>query len=176
MRKTVLFLMIVALLAAAPISAFAQRIGFVDIKQIVFQSEAGKKATAEFRSSFEKKKAAIQQKEAELKKEKQNVEQQQKAGILKDTALKQLEHDYQVKFREYQRYVTEANEELGRKDQELTSKLVPDVYKVIEKIGEKDGYSLILDVNNPVVVYHSKGGTNLTARVLAEFNKSYKNK
>ncbi len=84
MKKTVLFLMIMALLVTAPISALAQRIGFVDIKQIVFQSEAGKKATAEFKNSFEKKKAAIQKKEAELKKEKQSVEQQQKAGILKE--------------------------------------------------------------------------------------------
>lgn len=174
MKKTVLLLAAAAVLILAPASAFAQKIGFVDIKQIIFQSEAGKKATAEFKKSFEKKKSEIQKREAELKRDKEKLEQQQSAGILKESALKQLEHDYQAKYREYQRFVSDANEELTRKDQELAKRLVPEVYKVVDKIGERDGYSLILDVNNPVVVYHSKGGNNLTNRVLTEFNKTHK--
>lgn len=174
MKKTVLIVAAAALFLMAPLCAHAQKIGFVDIKQIIFQSESGKRATADFRKSFEKKRAEIQRREAELKKDKDRLEQQQKAGILKESALKLQEHDYQTKYREYQRFVSEANEELARKDQELASKLVPDVYKVIEKIGEREGYSLILDVNNPMVVYHSKGGTNLTNKALTEFNKAHK--
>ncbi len=173
MKKTC-FATILAVLLLTPSFAMAQRIGFVDIKEIIFQSDAGKKATAEFKKSFEKKRDMIQSKEAELKRNKEKLEQQRSAGILKDSALREMEHDYQAKFRDYQRLVADSNDELSKKDQELSTRLVPEIYKIIERIGDKEGFSLILDVNNPVVVYHAKSTNNLTSKVLTEFNRSFK--
>jgi outer membrane protein len=174
MKRIIPALIIIGVLIAAPVPASAQRIGFVDIEQIIKQSEAGKKGTAELKKSYERKQEAIKKREAELEKEKDRLKQQQLAGLLKESALKELEHDYTAKFREYQKLVAVSNEELTKDQQEFMKKILLDIRDVIRKVGEKDGYNLILDVNNPFVLYHSKSGPNITARIISELNKSSK--
>jgi len=174
MKRIIQALIIFCLLITAPVPASAQRIGFVDMEQIITQSEAGKRGTAELKKSYERKQEAIKKREAELEKEKDRLKQQQSAGLLKESALKELEHDYMVKFREYQKLVAASNEELTKDKQEFMKKILLDIRDVIRKVGEKDGYNLILDVNNPFVLYHSKSGPNITARIISELNKSSK--
>jgi len=59
---------------------------------------------------------------------------------------------------------------MKRKDQELSRRLLPEIYKVITAIGVRGGYTAILDISNPVAVYFS-GENNLTDQVISEFNK-----
>ncbi|MEN6465460.1 MAG: OmpH family outer membrane protein [Syntrophaceae bacterium] len=174
MKTIIPALIIISVLIMAPAPASAQRIGFIDMEQIIMQSDAGKKGAAELKNSFEKKQQAIQKREAELEKEKEKLKQQQSAGILKESALKELEHDYTAKFREYQKLVAESNEGLAKEKQEFMRKMVVQIRTVVQKVGEKDGYNLIMDVNNPFVIYHSKSGPNMTARIISELNKSAK--
>lgn len=174
MNRIIPVLIIICVLIMAPAPASAQRIGFVDMEQILTQSDAGKKGTAELKKSYESKQAAIQKREAELEKEKEHLKKQQAAGLLKESALKELEHDYTVKFRDYQKLVADSNEEFAKDRQEFMRKIFLDVRDIIQKVGEKDGYGLILDVNNPFVLYHAKSGPNITARIISEYNKSQK--
>lgn len=167
-------MIIISVLVMAPVKASAQRIGFIDMEQIMSQSEAGKKGAADLKASFEKKQQAIQKREAELEKEKEKFKQQQSAGILKESALKELEHEYMVKFREYQKLVADSNEDLAREKQEFMKIMITNVRDIVQKVAEKDGYSLILDVNNPFVIYHSKAGPNISAKIISELNKSYR--
>ena len=71
--------------------------------------------------------------------------------------------------------VKDANEELQTRDQELSKKLVPDILKVINLIGDKEKYTLIIDVGSIPVAYFAKEN-NLTEKVIEEFNKTYKPK
>ena len=174
MKRIIPALIIFCVLVTAPVPASAQRIGFVDIEQIITQSEAGKKGSTELKKSFERKQEAIKKREAELEKEKEKLKQQKSAGLLKESALNEMEHDYMVKFRDYQKLVSDSNEELTKDKQEFMKKILLDIRNVVQKVGEKDGYSLILDVNNPFVLYHSKSGPNITARIISEYNKSSK--
>ena len=61
------------------------------------------------------------------------------------------------------------------RDQELSKKLVPDILKVINLIGDKEKYTLIIDVASMPVAYFAKEN-NMTQKVIDEFNKSYKPK
>ncbi len=170
MKKTfagVLFYL-VAIALLLPAQAAAEKIGFVDVREVIAQSDAGKKAQAEFRKIVEKRQGMLKSKEAALKKDKEAYEKQRPG--LTEIAAKEKEMELQKKFREFQRLVSQAEDEMQRKDQELSRKLVPEIYKIINAIGEREGYSLILDTNNPVVIY-SYRGSNITAQVIGEFNK-----
>lgn len=156
------------LLSTSPVWAQG-KIGFIDMRAIITSSDAGKQAAAEFKKTFEKRKAAIQQAENELKKLKDALEKQR--SVLKQDAIKDKEMDYQKRYRDYQRLVADSNEELAARDQQLSQKMIPEVLKIVNTFGEREGYSLILDINNPVVVFHSKG-TDLTKRIVAEMNKT----
>jgi outer membrane protein len=69
----------------------------------------------------------------------------------------------------------DAEEELRAKDQDLSRKILPEVLKIVQAIGEKEKYSMIVDVSAIPLAYYSKEN-DLTKRVVEEFNKTYKPK
>ena len=148
--------------------AAAQKIGFINMRAILHDSEAGKKAQAEMKKVVEKKKAEITKKEEELKKLKDELEKQK--SVLTAEAYRDKEASYQVKFRDYQRLVQDANEELAKKEQAITAKMIPEVLQIVEQVGKQGKYDAIIDLNNPVIVYHDKED-NLTKKIIEEYNK-----
>jgi len=161
-------ILLVVLALLLPAAASAEKIGFVDVREVLAKSDAGKKAQADFQKIFEKKKAALRNRESELKKQTEAF-QKQRPGMT-EIAAKEKELELQKKYREFQRMVSRTEEEMRQKDQELSRKLIPEIYKVIHVISAREGYSLILDINNPVVIYFYKG-SNITEQVIAELNK-----
>jgi outer membrane protein len=166
-------ILILALAFAASPALAAEKTGFVDIREIMLTSTAGKKAAEEFKKAFEKDKTAIQEKEAELKKLKDELEKQR--PLLKEEVMKEKELAYQKKFRDYQLLVKDSNEELQARDQDLSKKMIPDILKLVQAIGEKEKYSMIVDVSAIPLAYFSKEN-DMTKRVVEEFNKTYKPK
>lgn len=165
--------LVLALAFAAAPAAAAEKTGFVDIREVMLTSNAGKRAAEDFKKSFERDKAAIQEREAELKKLKDELEKQR--PLLKEEVMKEREIAYQKKFRDYQLLVKDSNEELQAKDQELAKKIIPDILKLLQSIGEKERYSMIVDVSAIPLAYYAKEN-DLTKRVIDEFNKTYKPK
>jgi outer membrane protein len=164
------FVILTLIFTGSPFAA-AEKTGFVDIREVMLTSSAGKKATEDFKKAFEKEKAAIQEREAELKKLKDELEKQR--PLLKEETLKEKETDYQKKFRDYQLLVKDSNEALQAKDQEMYKKMIPEILKVVSTIGEKENFSMIIDVSAIPLAYYSKEN-DLTKRVIEEFNKTYK--
>lgn len=151
----------------------AEKTGFVDVREVIFTSTAGKKEADDIRKSVDKTKAIIHQKETELSKLKDELEKQK--PLLKEEALKEKDLAYQKKYRDYQILVKDANEELQVKEQEILKKLIPEILKVVQAIGEKEKYSMIIDISQIPLAYHAKEN-EITKRVVEEFNKTYKPK
>ena len=162
--------MLALALAVSPAAA-AEKAGFVDIKEVMLNSNVGKKEAEAFKKAFEKDKAAIQEKEAELKKLKDELEKQR--PLLKEDVIKEKETAYQKKFRDYQNLVKDSEEELRAKDQQLSKKMFPEIMKIVKAIGEKEKYTMIIDIGLIPLPYYAPE-SDLTKRVIDEFNKTYK--
>lgn len=147
----------------------AEKTGFVNIAEVLAKSNAGKKAEEQFKKLVEKDKLSIQEKEKELQKLKDELEKQR--PLLKEDVLKAKEVDYQKKFRDYQLLVKDANEELQSKQQEIMKNLVPEVMKIVQALGEKEKYSMIVDISIIPMAYHAREN-EITNRVIEEFNKT----
>ncbi len=173
MKKWIIIITGLLLLSFTGLAAAAEKIGYVDVREIMVNSDAGKKAAAEFKKIYEKNRLLIQGSETELQKMKDDIDKQR--SILTEAALKEKETTYQKKFRDYQALVKEANDDLQGKDQELSKMMIPDIQKIINTIGEKDKYTLILDLSAIPIPFYSKAA-DLTKRVMDEFNKSFKPK
>ena len=159
-------------LVGAPVLA-EEKIGFYDMDQVIRGSVAGKKSIEEIKKMVEKSKAVIQEKEAELQKLKDELEKQR--SLMKPDVLKDKEATYQKKFRDYQILVKDSNEELQGKQQDMAKEFVPEIMKIVRGIGEKEKYTLIIDIYTLPVAYWNKT-SDLTKRVLDEFNKTFKPK
>jgi outer membrane protein len=164
---------LLALLFVASQALAVEKTGFVSIGEVVAKSEPGKKAEEQFRKIVEKDRAAIQEREKELQKLKDELEKQR--PLLKEEVLKAKEADYQKKFRDYQLLVKDANEELQAKQQDLMKGLVPEIMKIVTAIGEKEKYTMIVDLSIIPIAYHAREN-ELTQRVIEEFNKAQTSK
>ena len=158
-----------AVLFVVTLAAAAEKIGFINIAEVIAKSEAGKKEEEQFKKIVEKDRLAIQEREKELQKLKEELEKQR--PLLKEDVLRSREADYQKRFRDYQLVVKDANEDLQTRQQDIMKKLVPEIMKVVHAIGEREKYAMIVDLSIVPMAYHAREN-ELTQRVIDEFNKT----
>jgi len=174
MKKFVLILCLVVfsvMFLGHTYASAAEKIGFINMREIIDRSDAGKAIKAELDKAVEGKKAAIQQKERELKKAKENLDKQR--SVLTPQAMQEKEMQYQVEYREYERLLKDSTEELRAKDQFMANKLIPEIIKVVRNIGQREKYAVILEES--AAAYSAKENS-LTDKVIKELNKTYQGK
>ncbi|MDO9584865.1 MAG: OmpH family outer membrane protein, partial [Syntrophales bacterium] len=145
MNRWIIAMAGVLVLSLTGTGAAAEKIGFVDVREIMLNSDAGKKATEEFKKLVEKNRLLIQGSETELQKMKDEIEKQR--TVLTEKALKEKETAFQKKFRDYQVLGKEANEDLQAKEQEIYKNMLPEIHKVINSVAEKEKYTVIFDLS-----------------------------
>ena len=148
----------------------ANRIGFVDASEIVAESDAGKDASAKLEGFIETKKAEIEEKRSKLLSLQQEL--QEKKDQLSESELKEHRTSFLQARNEFEQFVNMTRRSVNAKYQELTNKLLPEVYKIIRRIGHENGYTTILDINTGKVIYHT-ANTDVTSTALQQFNEAY---
>ena len=159
------------LLALPPMSFAADRIGFINIKEVMQTSIAGKKATEEMQKMAEKKQGAVKAMESEIKKLKDELDKQ--GSVMTPSARSDKESAYQRKLRDYQILVEDTNKELQKRDHDVTYKMLPEVFKAARTVADREKYSVILDITQ--VVYFDKSN-DITKKVIDEYNKAQNTK
>ena len=151
-------------------SSAADKIGFVNLPEVIQDSTAGKKAAEDFKKFLEKKTQEVKSSENELKK--MNDELVKQTSIMTQSARNAKEDAYQKKLRSHQFLVKDTNEELTKRDEEMTQKLMPGIQKAIKNIAEKEKYVAIflVGIPNVPVAYYSKEN-DISKKVIEEFNK-----
>ena len=151
----------------------ADKIGFFNLREVMQKTDNGKKAGEEFKKLYDKKTTVIKAAENELKKMKDALDKQ--SAVLTQTAKKEKETAYQKKLRDYQILVDDTNKELKAKDEEISTKIIPEVMKIVRTIGEREKYTLIIEVSSMPIPYYAKEN-DFSKKVIDEYNKSSSNK
>lgn len=162
-------LVILILVLMGSWAAAAEKTGFVDIREVMLSSSSGKKVVEDFRKTREK----LQREDNELKKLKEDLDKQR--PLLKEDVVKEKELSFQKKVRDFQIEVKDSEDEFKAREQELFKKLVPDILKLVQAIGEKEKYGMIVDVSAIPLAYYAKEN-DLTKRVIEEFSRTSKSK
>jgi len=147
----------------------ADKIGFINMQQIIQGSAAGKKAADDFKKFLEKKQEGIKAAENEVKKLKDELDKQ--GAVMTASSRSDKEAAYQRKMRDYQILVDDTNKELQKRDQEYSQKLIPEILKVVRTIAEREKYTLILDISTMPMPYHDKAN-DISRKVIEDFNKA----
>jgi outer membrane protein len=170
MKKSFYWITLIGLLILmwSTASLAADKIGFINLQEIIQTSNAGKKAADDFKKYYDKESQKIQDMEKELKKMKEELDKQ--SSLMTATARSEKETAYQKKLRDYQLLVNDTNEELKKRDQEMTQKLMPEIIKIVRSIAEKEKYTLVIDVATMPIPYYDKQ-CDFSKKVIEEFNK-----
>jgi len=143
------------------------KIAYVDIQKAVNESNAGKDAKKLITKDVEKFQGQIADKQKVLQTMKESLEKQ--APMLNPDARATREKDYQNKLREFQRWGEDTQNEINQKRMEMERNISIGLQKVIQKVGADEGYTLILEKNEGIVLFVSRT-LDITDRVLKAYD------
>lgn len=119
------------------------RIGFIDLQRAVSGTEEWKGKLSAFRSKFEQEKGIIAAREDKIKEMLEDLNK--KSFVLSPELKKKKEDEFRQAKKDFERYVQDKNEDFGKKEKEITSKIIEKMMKVVQKIGKEKNYSVILE-------------------------------
>lgn len=121
----------------------SKQIVTVNIQDILLGSEAGQEVkkvleekVGEFQNKFQQEQEEIDTLRAEIEK---------KGSVWSTEVREEKERDYQKRVREMQIKSEDAQFELQQLEKQVMSPVLNELQKVIEEVGEKNGYAMILD-------------------------------
>jgi outer membrane protein len=127
------------------------KIGVVDLQRALNETEDGRKAKAQLKTLFKQRQDALDKRQNELKATKDTLEKQ-KNVLARDVLQKKLE-DYQKSFVELQTMYVDYQKELAQKEGELTKTIIARMEGILRRIGQTDGYSLIVERSEAGVIF-----------------------
>lgn len=131
-------------LMAVAVPAHAEvKIAYVDIQRALNECNAGKKARSNIRVEAERAQAQLQHEQSEVQALKDELD---KKGMLMPPDQRQnLEDQLAKKLRRFQDDVKNERDELHQKDNEATAAIVRDLATVVHQLGEKAGYTVVME-------------------------------
>ena len=154
-------------LLAGPLRAAELKIGSVDIQRAVNECHAGKEAKKVLLKEVEKIQQQSVGKQKDLQQMKESLEKQ--APMLNADARASKEKDYQSKVRDFQRWAEDSQNEMNQKRMEMERNIAIGLQKVIQKVGADEGFTVILENNEQIVLYVSKV-IDITDRVIKAYD------
>lgn len=143
------------------------KIGYVDLNRALNESKQGKDAKTELETLVKNKQSSIDELEKKINEMRQEYDKQVQA--LSESARKAKEEEIENAIRNYQKIVAEAQGEVEKKRKELTSRIINELKEVINKIAEEEGFTIILESSEGLILY-SKKGLDLTDKVIKRYD------
>lgn len=161
-----LLLLGTAFAADAP-ATLTTKIGVVDMQAVATQSEPAKAAKAQMEKKFGKEKEDLEKQGDALKKKAEGLKGP-KVSDDKKLAFIKSKQELDQKTRNFMRKVEQEEVKL-RQD------MVTMVFNATYEVAKRKGYTFVVDITAGGVLYADQS-MDLTADVLAEVNKIYKEK
>lgn len=160
------------LLATQPTLGSAGKIAYVDMAQALNDVNEGQAAKVKLKKDFEAKQKKLDKAQKKLQQKKASFDK--KKAMMAASKRTQKEHELQREVMELQQTYVGMQRELMAKEGQLTQQIGDRLKKVIGKIGDKEGYTMILNIADTVLYY--KRHLDITDEVVRAYNKTYGNK
>ena len=154
-------------------AAAAIKIAFVDLRRALNETNEGKAAMAKLTRHKDKLQKSIAKKEKDILEMKNSIEKQQ--NVLTKEALQKKVEEYYRAVTELQQTYMQFQRELAQKETKATQDILVKMAKILENIGQSDGYTMIYDRSVGAVVW-APAHLDLTDKLIQEYNKKYKSK
>jgi outer membrane protein len=161
-------LMVTAVLLALVVAAPARadlKLAYVDVQRALNECEAGKTAKAEFRVKVEGVERKLQEQQNEVGSLKDELEK--KGMLMKPEQRQSLQDEYINKAKNFERNYKDSKDDLERKDQEMTGKIIHDLAEVIRDVGEKNGYTMVMEKGS---ILWGTPSVDITDQVIRTYN------
>jgi outer membrane protein len=145
------------------------KIGYIDIQKVISESQAGKRARDRFQ-------AQVKKAESDIMKERQDIERlkaelDKKGPLLKDDERRNIEADLQKRSVNLQRSMSDHQQELQVRNNEMMSEILKELEKIVNEVGKAEKFTLILERSQ---ILYSDQGIDITSKVIETYNSRAK--
>jgi len=154
---------------AMPARSEEFKIGYVDSQKVLDNSLLGKRVRDELNEYVQSRQKIVDLEEADLRKLQEDLSRQ--GSVLSEEARQEKENLFQKKLMEYQKKVNELQKEIQQRRAEKIDEFNAQLSGVVKMIGEREGFSMILNNLDVNVVMYAKPALDLTSLVIEEMDK-----
>lgn len=162
------------LLLAATFLAQAQtagKVAVINIQGAIISTKDGQKAASELNAKTEPKKKELEQRQNEINALQDQFNKGQ--NTLSDATKNDLYKNIELKKKNMQRDVEDAQAELEQDQQKILQQLGQKMMAVIERYSRDNGYTLVVDVSNPQTpVLYASPSIDITKEIVELYDKS----
>jgi outer membrane protein len=133
-------------MAAATTARADVKLAYVDIQRALNDCRNGKSAKAEFRGRLERVQSQLEGEQSEVQRLKDELEK--KGPLMQPDQRESLEQEYTRKLRDFQDDYKNTRDSLQEKDNEITGAIVRDLATIVRQIGQRSGYTAVLEKGN----------------------------
>jgi len=166
------FFLAMAMLTAPLSAAAADKVGYVDMPRAMNDVNDGKAAKEKLQKEFVARQKELDRLQKELKQRQEEFER--RSGMMKPDVRKAKEDALRAKFAELQQTYMKLQRELVGQESQLTQEIGGKLRRIVEKIGDRDGYTMILDLSAGVLFH--KRHLDITDEVVRIYNKQHAKK
>ncbi len=152
-------------------AADVAKIGIVDLQRIMEASNPGKSAQAEIKKDKDKMEQELKKKGAEIEELRKQFERE--SMVMSKEKREEKEREGRIKLNDFKSLQKRYRSQLQVLEKRLVNQLRQDVFELVEEIGKKEGYLLI--INNFSVMY-SPGSIDITDKLIKQMNDKYAKK
>ncbi len=173
MKKTKLILPALLALLIFTVSAHGAglKIGYANLQKALNESIAGMEAKEVLKEEAEKLEVALNEKQLELKKLKEEIDK--KGKIWNKETLEAKEQNLMDRSQDFQQQFMESNEKLNKLKMNKEAEIIKELTDLVEEIAKKKGYSYVFERSVGGLIY-ALPKTDLTDEVIKLHNKRYR--
>lgn len=168
MRKTLILVVTVLVMSAFAISQV--KIGVVNAQEILQKTKKGIQIQKRLEQLQQQKQSKLQAMQDEVKK----LEKDVMSPALNQETREKKAVELENKRKDLKRYIEDARNEINRASRKELEDLEKAVMPLIDQIGKSQGYTMIIDLTRPGIVYYDQG-VDITAEVIKAFDAKFPN-
>ena len=152
-------------------AADVAKIGVANLQRVLEASNQGKSAQEKIKQQKDKMEQELKQKGGEIEELRKQLERD--SMVMSKEKREEKEREVRIKLNDFKSLQKRYRTELQNLEKKLVNELLKNVSDLVEEIGKKEGYLLI--INNTVVMY-SPGSIDITDQLIKELNARYAKK
>jgi outer membrane protein len=154
--------------SAAPAAAqTTTKFAVIDVRRAVAETEQGLRVAATLKKLFDARQVELEQKQRQLQTDKENLEKEMQAGKTSKEVLQKKYEKLLQQDADLQRITVDAQREMQRKQEELTTPILQGVIEAVKRIASQESFEMVLEKS---AVPYFRGDLDLTDRAIQLYN------
>ena len=160
-----ILLLILFFSANSLFAANVAKIGVIDLQKILATSTSGKAIQAQLKSQKDKMESDLKQKGSEIEKISKRLERE--SMVMSKEMREEKEREQRIKINDFKTLQKKFRSDLQKLEGQLMNQLQKDIKGIVDAIGKKKGYLLIINKYN---VLYSPDSIDITDDLIKQLN------